>query len=267
MSLWFVAGMLAACRDEGAEVVPLTAARCVPGGPNTEACWAYLRQALLAPLERALPVAGFVGLAMIVYLTRRPDLAWPARLRWAFISLALWGVTTTLTIFIFWPALWVAPLEVFFFMRDYAADSIDGRLNYFWGELTHDEPLPLFYPNAFLFRATPLMLLGVAVTTALALVSLGRLIRAGLRATRPDLNKLWQIPSAARWTVLALGLYSVLYGLVLNAGALKRDRYLMPIFPAVTFIAAAGLLWLITWLARRWPTPLQRPPRCRRWPN
>ena len=30
-----VAGMLATCRDEGAETVPLMAARCVPGGPNT----------------------------------------------------------------------------------------------------------------------------------------------------------------------------------------------------------------------------------------
>ena len=53
-----VAGMLAACHPEQAGVIPLMAARCVPGGPNTEACYAYLREALLAPLRRALPVDG-----------------------------------------------------------------------------------------------------------------------------------------------------------------------------------------------------------------
>jgi len=53
-----VAGMLAACQSEGAEIVPLVAARSVPGAPNSEACYAYLRRALMAPLGAALPVDG-----------------------------------------------------------------------------------------------------------------------------------------------------------------------------------------------------------------
>ena len=197
----------------------------------------------------ALPLAGFIGLALGADLLRQSHLTWPARLRWGFISLLIWGGMTTLTVFLLWPVLWVSPLEVLTFMQQYAAESIDGRLNFFWGGLTYDEPLPLFYPNAFLFRANPIVVLGVAVVTILGMVTSWRWLRRSV----VSLDDLWQMPSTTRWTILALGLYALIYGLVLNAGALKRDRYLMPIFPATMFIAAAGLLWLVKWAARRWP--------------
>lgn len=233
----------------------------------------------------AIPLAGWAGLAMLVYLWQRNELKHPARLRWAVLVLAVWGALTALMIFAFWPALWVEPLAVFAFIRDYAASSIDGRLNYFWGHLTENEPLPLFYPNAFLFRATPLMVLGVAIVSGLALVSLRRnlasnLFKGGITsrwrtsdknvmaraistaasketaapAARSDMNQvLWQMPIPARWTLLALGAYAIIYWLILNAGALKRDRYLLPVFPAASLMAAAGLWWVVSYMGRRWP--------------
>ena len=206
----------------------------------------------------ALPLAGFAVLAVAVYLFQHSEQSWSTRLRWAAVTLAVWGSVTALTVFLLWPALWVAPGEVFVFMRDYAASSIDGRLNFFWGNLTHDEPLPLFYPTAFLFRANPLVVLGVSVITILTIVSAWRLLRVRFLANAGNSKQikwdnLWQMPAVARWTVLALGAYSVIYWLVLNNGALKRDRYLMPVFPAAMFIAAAGLLWLVKRIARRWP--------------
>lgn len=203
----------------------------------------------------AIPVFGFGFAAVAVYVWLRRDWTWPARFRWAITTLAVWGAIAGLVFFALWPALWVAPLEVIAFMRDYARGSIEGRLNFFWGQLTHDEPLPLFYPNAFLFRATPLTVLGVLLAAGIVLVSGWRLLRPGLsRAGRKaSLDRLWQMPVPARWTVLALGAYSVIYWLVMNAGALKRDRYLMPVFPAALFIAAVGLLWLINRVRQRWP--------------
>ena len=125
----------------------------------------------------ALPVAGLAGLAVVMYALRQPW-GWLTRLRWGFTTLAIWGVVTGLTIFALWPALWVAPVDVFVFMRDYAASSIDGRINYYWGGLSHDEPLPLFYPNAFLFRANPILVCGVIVIIILTLISAWRLLQA-----------------------------------------------------------------------------------------
>ena len=53
-----IAGVLAVCTDEDVEVVPLMAARSVSGGPLTDACYRTLKQALLAPLERAGRIDG-----------------------------------------------------------------------------------------------------------------------------------------------------------------------------------------------------------------
>ena len=58
-----VAGMLATCAEEGAQVVPLLAARSVSGGALSDDCYAYLKEALLAPLREAAPLDG-VLLAM-----------------------------------------------------------------------------------------------------------------------------------------------------------------------------------------------------------
>ena len=58
-----VAGMLAVCAEAGAQVVPLAAARCVSGGALSDNCYAYLKEALLAPLREAGTLDG-LALAM-----------------------------------------------------------------------------------------------------------------------------------------------------------------------------------------------------------
>ena len=55
-----VAGMLAVCAGAGAQVVPLAAARCVSGGVLNDNCYAYLKEALLAPLREAGTLDGLV---------------------------------------------------------------------------------------------------------------------------------------------------------------------------------------------------------------
>lgn len=189
----------------------------------------------------AIPLVGVIVLAMAVWLWRQAELTSLSRLRHGFIVLTVWGGISCVTIVALWPALWVAPLEVVAFMSHYAADSLDGRLNYFWGKLTHDEPLHLFYPNAFLFRATPLMVFGVAVVV--------------LRIVYQTLKQKILTTDAIMWTALALLAYCLIYGWVLDFGALKRDRYLMPIFPAAALLAAVGWVWLIqqmTWRRVAW---------------
>ncbi|MBI2321456.1 MAG: M81 family metallopeptidase [Chloroflexi bacterium] len=60
-----VAGVLAVCERERAQVIPLVAARCVSGGPLSDACYASLKEALLAPLRE--------GMRPSSMRTRRPD--------------------------------------------------------------------------------------------------------------------------------------------------------------------------------------------------
>ena len=55
-----VAGILATCADEGAQVLPLLAARSVSGGPLSDDCYAYLKETLLARLRAAAPLDGLV---------------------------------------------------------------------------------------------------------------------------------------------------------------------------------------------------------------
>ena len=52
------AGMLAVCEAEGAQAVPLLAARCVSGGPSTDDCYRTLKQSLLSPLRKAAHLDG-----------------------------------------------------------------------------------------------------------------------------------------------------------------------------------------------------------------
>lgn len=53
-----VAGMLAVCRAEGAEVVPLVATRSISGGPLSAACYATLKGMLMERLRTAGQVDG-----------------------------------------------------------------------------------------------------------------------------------------------------------------------------------------------------------------
>ena len=52
------AGMLATCIDKNVHVVPLMAARCVSGGPNTDHCYQFLKNLLLSTLKEVYPVDG-----------------------------------------------------------------------------------------------------------------------------------------------------------------------------------------------------------------
>jgi hypothetical protein len=96
------------------------------------------------------------------------------------------------------------------------------RDNFFLGAQV-DDPGPLFYPLALLFRATPLLLLGLALLLWL-------LVR---RRCRPS----------ALWPALLLGGYAVGFLLLMTLGQKKFDRYGLPVFPALDLLAGLGL-WL-----------------------
>jgi hypothetical protein len=176
-----------------------------------------------------LPVTAFLGAATL--FAHAP--VWSALPGWLFNYLA-WVGLTLFCFWLFWPAMWVAPLatlqEVRQFVEAAGYEGFDGRGIFFWGQVYPDDPGYWFYPVALLFRLTPLVLLGIL----LALIFLP----AGFRLPLHD-ERDWQ-----KWLVVCLLVYALLFALMMALGAKKYDRYLMPIFPALALVAGQGWGWL-----------------------
>jgi 4-amino-4-deoxy-L-arabinose transferase-like glycosyltransferase len=146
---------------------------------------------------------------------------WP-RLRWVLPRLIVWGTTALAVAFIAWPALWTSPVAAIGSVVDEVVRN-GGQPhalgNFFGGQIV-DDPGPLFYPVALALRLGPLVLLGLL------------LVPLALRRATPN----------ERRALLALLAFAVLFALVLAREPKKFDRYVLPVFPALTIVAAAGLL-------------------------
>jgi 4-amino-4-deoxy-L-arabinose transferase-like glycosyltransferase len=146
--------------------------------------------------------------------------------------LALWGLVFALTIAIVWPAVWADPLRVYELLR--IGVEVEGGSphvigNFFLGEAT---PTPdwRYYPVALALRTTPITLAGLLL---LPLV---------WRQAR-------DMP-AARHRLLLLVAFVVLFVLAMSLFPKKLNRYIVPIFPALDILAAAGIVWAIGALTR-----------------
>jgi len=143
--------------------------------------------------------------------------------------LLLWGGVAAITIVVIWPALWVEPVDTIHKVLSGALGqglNPHENSNFFWGQVRPD-PGPAFYPVAWAFRTTPLVIFGLA---SLAVWGRGR-----------DLKD----------RGMPLFLFVVGYSAFMTLAAKKFDRYLLPIFPLVDILAAAGFsvlpsagLWL-----------------------
>ncbi|MBC7237213.1 MAG: phospholipid carrier-dependent glycosyltransferase, partial [Chloroflexi bacterium] len=203
--------------------------------------WPLLLSAFMAGLAMANKAPGMF-LAPWAGLT----LAWgawkggregrSARLIWAGRALLLWGAVAALTVIAVWPAMWTNPRGTLLRMIEGALEEgtqPHAWSNYFWFARRED-PGVAFYPVAWLFRTTvPVMI--------------------GLFALSHRRNR--EVQGLAPALIFALG-----FTLFLTASPKKFDRYLLPIFPALDLLAAAGwatLLKHISSLPWRW---LQRLP-------
>lgn len=148
--------------------------------------------------------------------------------------LLVWGLIASLTFVALWPAMWVEPAEalgkVWEKSTSAAATDVHTQGDFFLGRPTLDAKV-LFYPVAFLFRATPLSLVGAALAVYF-------LIRCfTLHASRFTLHD-------SRFKLL---LYIFLFTVFISLGGIKYDRYLLPIFPALEIVAAVGLCQAAQW--------------------
>ncbi len=191
--------------------------------------------AALAWLTRipAILLVGIAGVAFIVLAAKRHrlmgDTLTRAVSRVAWLA-AVWGLSALITTIIAWPALWAAPTMVADRMSSYLLDAAQGGHEagvFFNGETVRGDPGLLYYPVALLWRITPFVAAGVAIV----------LLAVALRSRSI-------LPSRLRLPVAMLGLFAVLYLVGMSLGAKKFDRYILPIFPALDFVAAVGIVGL-----------------------
>jgi len=168
----------------------------------------------LALLSKS-PAAVVLPLVAAIALTSRPA-------RPAMATLAIWAGCCALTIAVLWPAVLVAPIQVFDLLRSGVEEN--GALphsngNFFLGR-SDPQPGPLFYLVALALRTTPWTLVGLL----LLIVALRRL----------------QPPARRDLAVVAALVIALVLGL--SVFPKKHNRYLEPAFPAVDILAAAGLM-------------------------
>ncbi|HWQ15332.1 MAG TPA: glycosyltransferase family 39 protein [Roseiflexaceae bacterium] len=214
-----------------------------------------------APSLLLLPLAGLI-LASMAISRHRPEgegqgdgagRQAAAGSWWSVVGghFALWLACAVAVVFALWPAMWVMPIatygDVLREIRDNGAQPHHSG-NFFLGQPV-GVPDARFYPAVVLWRTTPLTLIGLLALTA------SSMLHGAFGVPRP-------MPHATRGsegtTLFALAGFALLFTLALTLQAKKLDRYLLPIFPALEILAAAGLVriadyrgQLADWLARR----------------
>src|SRR5262249_38556588 len=167
-----------------------------------------------SPALILLPCAG------VLLLWASPERRW-RRIAAVTLRVCTWLGTAALVVLALWPAMWVAPwpsIQSVYneLIANGARPHPDG--SFFLGRPVSD-PGWLFYPIVLAWRSDPLTLIG------LVLLPLALLRRRGERRY-----------------LLALGGFVLLFGALMSAGPKKFDRYLLPIWPAIELLAAAGLV-------------------------
>jgi 4-amino-4-deoxy-L-arabinose transferase-like glycosyltransferase len=182
----------------------------------------------------------FVGLLMLIELGSK----WRSRQQlmmadiWRVVwSLVAWGAVGLAVFVLFWPAMWVDPINS---LRAIAREAIGYARSgheaplFFNGAIVQGDPGALFYPITFLWRTTPVVLVGLA----LAAVSF---ITPRLRPDQPS----------NRHIVAMLVLFAAFFTLLMSLGAKKFDRYLLPVYAPLDLVAAIGWVAAAGWLKGR----------------
>lgn len=136
----------------------------------------------------------------------------------------LWGILMAAAFVVVWPAMWVDPAGTISAFVDGSmreGTTPHGLSNFFWGTVRAD-PGVMFYPMAWLLRATPWAVVGLLLSACLGLRR-----REGTNLTR------------------ALWLFVAVFGLATTLSAKKFDRYLLPVFPVLNILAAYGWYHLL----------------------
>lgn len=139
------------------------------------------------------------------------------------VTFLIWALTASVVIFSLWPALWVAPGEVYKALyKGVAVVGIEREhIQYYFGKLVED-PGPAFYLVVLFFKSSPWLIMGI----------IGWLFIYKKLST--DQKKL----------TMYLFVYSIIYLLALSIPTKKLDRYFAPSLVSLAVVSSVFYYWL-----------------------
>jgi 4-amino-4-deoxy-L-arabinose transferase-like glycosyltransferase len=145
--------------------------------------------------------------------------------------LVWWTLVALLVTILTWPALWVSPLDTYRHMLLASLQMARAGHEFgtfFYGTTYHGEQslaYAFYYPVSLLWRLTPVTLVGVLLAV-LGVKFCSRIL----------------LPQHLRMPLAILSGYSLLYTVGMSIGAKKFDHYVLPVYPVLDLLAAAGIV-------------------------
>jgi hypothetical protein len=193
-----------------------------------------------SPMLFLIPCAGLLLLIELEKRRRAAGRLDKESVQWAAQTLIVWGAAGLVVFVLLWPVMWVDPIytlrRVLGAMIGYAVRGHTEAPLFFNGKIYTGDPGLSFYPITYLWRTTPIVLMGLLF----AGISLIIPKTPGMTATR-------------RQPIVALFLFAVLFTVFMSLGAKKFDRYLLPIYPPLDLVAGVGWVTAARWIRQRWP--------------
>lgn len=161
-----------------------------------------------------------------------------------------WLLVVVLVFFILWPALWVDPIGVLMKLGEGIFDTgvVEGHEQFFFGMYVQD-PGTIFYPIVFLFRSSPILLIGVFGSVLLGpdkfISSVSAIKNSSNKNSLTSSSVVWENPLHRRFFLYTL-LFTLLYALEMTIPTKKLDRYLLPSIVFSTLLAASFYMWVFS---------------------
>ena len=179
--------------------------------------------------------------ALATVVRRRPLAIRQAAIYQAVVMVLSFGLATGLATIALWPALLTEPAFVIQRMWDFASNAATAghELPIFYdGRIVSGDPGSRYYLDALTWRMTPVVVVGLVLF----------ILALPLRRTRAVVSGQWA-------AISAILLFGAGYFAVMDSGAKKIDRYILPLFPLMDILAALGIVALasLIWSRRaRW---------------
>ena len=171
----------------------------------------------------------------------------------------LWFAMALLTVFICWPAMWVAPIEtiqtaILLGLKYSTGPHAKGV--FFLGESLSD-PGPLFYPVTWLYHTSPLVMLGLV---GVLIVWLHKDKGRGAEEQKSGGDPAFiRQPSTLTRYLPPILLFILGYYLLMTIGEKKQERYFLPVYPWLDLLAGVGLVAIVNFLSFRFNAHVDSP--------